>query len=145
MTFLEGFAGHLATTRTGKSYKNDISYLRIFLGPICDALKPGGTRNTRFGKAEGSVVKDRFAGRHVEVKTLVENARVKSGCSVLITSGAAKGKPCGKSASPPASTSPCHLQDWRVKNVPFGEHVELNQIAATFLSVSNLLSVPYFG
>jgi hypothetical protein len=67
---LEEFTGHLATARTKKSYKNDISYLRIFFGPICDALKPGGTRNRRFGQGEGSAGIDRFKGRHVEVKTL---------------------------------------------------------------------------
>ena len=67
---LEEFTGHLATTRTRKSYKNDISYLRIFFGPICEALKPGSTRNRRFGPGEGSAGKDRFKGRHVEVKTL---------------------------------------------------------------------------
>jgi integrase len=68
--FLEEFTGHLATARTRKSYKNDISNLRIFFGPICEALKPGGTRNRRFGPGEGSSGKDRFEGRHVEVKTL---------------------------------------------------------------------------
>ncbi len=68
--FLEEFTGHLATSRTRKSYKNDISYLRIFFGPICEALKPGGTRNHRFGPGEGSEGIDRFKGRHVEVKTL---------------------------------------------------------------------------
>lgn len=67
---LEEFTGHLATTRTRKSYKNDISYLRIFFGPICEALKPGGTRNRRFGPGEGSAGIDRFKGHHVEVKTL---------------------------------------------------------------------------
>lgn len=68
--FLEEFAGHLATARTRKSYKNDISNLRIFFGPICEALRPGSTRNRRFGPGEGSAGKDRFKGRHVEVKTL---------------------------------------------------------------------------
>ncbi len=68
--FLEEFTGHLATARTRKSYKNDISNLRIFFGPICEALRPGSTRNRRFGPGEGSAGEDRFKGRHVEVKTL---------------------------------------------------------------------------
>lgn len=69
-SFLQDFAAHLATTRTRKSYKNDISYLRTFFGPICDALKPGGTRNRRFGNGAGPAGRDRFEGRHVELKTL---------------------------------------------------------------------------
>lgn len=32
-------------TRTRKSYKNDISYLRIFFGPICRSLEPGNMCN----------------------------------------------------------------------------------------------------
>lgn len=72
VSLLEEFTAHLATTRTRKSYKNDISYLRIFFGPICEALKPGSTRNRRFGPGEGSAGIDRFKGRHVEVKTLEE-------------------------------------------------------------------------
>jgi integrase len=43
--FLEGFCQYLRGTRTRKSYKNDISYLRIFFGPICASLKPGNTCN----------------------------------------------------------------------------------------------------
>ncbi|MCB9852789.1 MAG: tyrosine-type recombinase/integrase [Phycisphaerales bacterium] len=68
--FLEAFAGHLTATRTTKSYKNDISYLRIFFGPICQALVPKTTRNRRFGPGENSVPKDRFKGRHVVVQLL---------------------------------------------------------------------------
>lgn len=47
--FLEGFCQYLIGTRTRKSYKNDISYLRIFFGPICRSLEPGNTCNR--GKA----------------------------------------------------------------------------------------------
>jgi integrase len=43
--FLEGFCQYLIGTRTRKSYKNDISYLRIFFGPICRSLEPGNTCN----------------------------------------------------------------------------------------------------
>ncbi|HUN81052.1 MAG TPA: hypothetical protein VMV81_06020, partial [Phycisphaerae bacterium] len=68
--FLEEFTGQLATSRTRKSYKNDVSYLRIFFGPICESLKPGSSRNRRFGPGKGSAGIDRFKGRHVEVKTL---------------------------------------------------------------------------
>jgi integrase len=45
--FLEGFCQYLKSTRTRKSHKNDISYLRIFFGPICRSLEPGNTCNRR--------------------------------------------------------------------------------------------------
>ncbi|KPK76897.1 MAG: hypothetical protein AMJ79_05035, partial [Phycisphaerae bacterium SM23_30] len=41
--FLEDFCQHLKTIRTPKSYKNDISNLRIFFGPVCPSLQPGNT------------------------------------------------------------------------------------------------------
>lgn len=40
-TLLEAFCSYLETIRTRKSYKNDVSRLRIFFGPICQALRPG--------------------------------------------------------------------------------------------------------
>jgi hypothetical protein len=43
--FLEDFCRHLRTIRTPKSYKNDVSYLRTFFGPICRSLVPGNTCN----------------------------------------------------------------------------------------------------
>lgn len=44
--FLEDYCAYLETTRTHKSFKNDVSYLRIVFGPITEALKPGTTCNT---------------------------------------------------------------------------------------------------
>ena len=36
--FLEEFCNYLAGIRTPKSYKNDVSCLRTFFGPICSSL-----------------------------------------------------------------------------------------------------------
>ncbi|MCP4249302.1 MAG: hypothetical protein GY778_19850 [bacterium] len=38
---LEHLCEQLRVTRTFKSYKNDVSRLRIFFGPLCEALRPG--------------------------------------------------------------------------------------------------------
>lgn len=46
--FLQSFCEFLWRTRTRKSAKNDISYLRMFFGPRCPALQPGSTVNHRF-------------------------------------------------------------------------------------------------
>ena len=70
--FLEQFCAQLATVRTGKSYKNDVSYLRTFFGPVCDALKPGSTVNRRFRGQKLVKVPDRLKHRHVHVRTLEE-------------------------------------------------------------------------
>lgn len=40
-TIVVAFCEFRRTTRPHKSYKNDLSRLRAFFGPICDALKPG--------------------------------------------------------------------------------------------------------
>lgn len=45
---LEDFCRYLKTARTYKSYKNDISRLRVFFGPICESLRicpPGVKRD----------------------------------------------------------------------------------------------------
>ena len=49
--FLENFCRFLRTIRTRKSYKNDVSYLRIFFGPLCPAMQPGSHVNPRFTPA----------------------------------------------------------------------------------------------
>lgn len=67
--FLEAFTSHLAAGRTRKSYKNDISYLRVFFGPICEALKPGTTHNKRYANAQQLDGINRLKSRHVEVRT----------------------------------------------------------------------------
>ncbi len=43
--FLQAFCEHLEAARSHKVYKNDVSYLRTFFGPVCDALKPLSTLN----------------------------------------------------------------------------------------------------
>jgi hypothetical protein len=71
INILEDFCKYLQITRTRKSYKNDISRLRIFFGPICEALKPGppgGKRKNRQSKKIG----DKYAGVHIKAE-LLEN------------------------------------------------------------------------
>jgi hypothetical protein len=43
--FLQAFCEHLEAARSHKGYKNDVSYLRTFFGPVCDALQPKSTLN----------------------------------------------------------------------------------------------------
>ena len=66
---LQNFCEHLQITRTYKSCKNDLSRLRIFFGPICDALQlglPGGAVKTDTPKQPA----DRYARDHVKVALL---------------------------------------------------------------------------
>jgi hypothetical protein len=66
--FLEDYCHYLEGIRTRKSYKNDVSYLRLFFGPVCPALKPGNTcnRKKRLQKEKPKVL-DPLKGRHVAV------------------------------------------------------------------------------
>lgn len=68
--FLESFCTHLATIRSKKAFKNDISYLRTFFGPVCKALKPRNTVNERFKSNRQIIVADHLSHRHVAVSTL---------------------------------------------------------------------------
>ena len=68
--FLEDYCGFLSTIRTGKSYKNDISLLRILFGPICPALKPGNCVNKRWKSTKPSQVRDIMKGTHIQGKLL---------------------------------------------------------------------------
>ncbi len=70
--FLQSFCEHLQTSRTDKSYKNDISYLRTVFGPVCEALKPRSTVNHRHRARKVIKVKDRLARRHIRIATLEE-------------------------------------------------------------------------
>ena len=72
--FLQSFCEFLRRTRTRKSVKNDISYLRMFFGPRCPALQPGSTVNHRFqdGRASMSKVTTRAHERAVPVRHLEE-------------------------------------------------------------------------
>jgi integrase len=68
---LQKFCEHLEVTRTFKSYKNDVSRLRVFFGPICEALElglPGGAVKTDTPKRPA----DHYARAHVKV-TLLED------------------------------------------------------------------------
>ena len=66
---LEDFCKYLKNARTRKSYKNDISRLRIFFGPICDSLKPCPPGVKR-AEAPSKVAPDRYAGLHVKAQLL---------------------------------------------------------------------------
>ena len=55
--FVQSFCEFLWRTRTRKSAKNDISYLRMFFGPRCPALQPGSRVNHRFRDGGASVSK----------------------------------------------------------------------------------------
>ena len=71
--FLEGFCQYLKGTRTRKSYKNDISYLRIFFGPICRSLEPGNTCNrSKVLRKERPKVQEPCKSQHVRVGLLEE-------------------------------------------------------------------------
>ncbi len=70
--FLEDFCRFLATIRTAKSFKNDISVLRIFFGPICPALVPGSCVNTRWRSGVAQPVKDRLGRVHIKADFLEE-------------------------------------------------------------------------
>lgn len=63
---LEDFSKYLRSTRTYKSYKNDISRLRTFFGPISDSLKPGGKRG---GQCQQGT-KDKYKHVHVRAELL---------------------------------------------------------------------------
>ncbi len=69
LNVLEDFCKYLEITRTYKSYKNDISRLRIFFGPICEALKPclpGGKRSNRHSKR----IADKYVDVHIKAELL---------------------------------------------------------------------------
>ncbi|HNQ22506.1 MAG TPA: site-specific integrase [Phycisphaerae bacterium] len=66
---LQRFCEHLQATRTFKSCKNDVSRLRVFFGPICEALEPGlpgGWSKTKTPKR----LTDQYAHAHVKVAIL---------------------------------------------------------------------------
>lgn len=64
------FCQHLQVTRTFKSWKNDVSRLRVFFGPICDELKPrvGGPPPSN-GKTRKQP-HDKYAAVHVTAELL---------------------------------------------------------------------------
>jgi len=72
--FLEEFCRFLETIRsTHKSYKNDMSRLRVFFGPICPSLELGDTCNKgKRRRKKRPKVTDRFKNKHVHVRLLEE-------------------------------------------------------------------------
>lgn len=48
---LEDFCKHLKITRTFKSYKNDLSRLRTFFGPVCESLELPKRNKDKFENA----------------------------------------------------------------------------------------------
>ena len=66
---LEAFCEHLKKIRTFKSYKNDISRLRIFFGPICESLKPYPSGVKRGVKTERTT-HDKYKDDHVKAELL---------------------------------------------------------------------------
>ncbi|MCX6072006.1 MAG: tyrosine-type recombinase/integrase [Chloroflexi bacterium] len=70
--FLQSFGEFLRATRTRKSAKNDLSYLRLFFGPCCEALQLGSKVPHKFRQAQRSLptVPDQFGKLHVPVKRL---------------------------------------------------------------------------
>ncbi len=70
--FLQSFCEYLLKTRTQKSAKNDISYLRGFFGPCCEALQLGSNvpKKYRRNNVELPIIKDRRKNRHIPVRKL---------------------------------------------------------------------------
>lgn len=76
---LEAFCRHLQRTRTRKSWKNEISRLRVFFGPICPALLPGAP-GTAKGQEANRTAMDRHAGSHVQAQALEDITAQKINC-----------------------------------------------------------------
>ena len=68
--FLEEYCQFLRTIRTEKSYKNDVSRLRMFFGPVCDALLPGNVKRQSQTAEQVEVPEDKYAALHVYVSRL---------------------------------------------------------------------------
>jgi len=63
---LEAFCKHLESTRTFKSFKNDISRLRTFFGPVCDSLQLGYPGKKEYKQK----LQDKYDCRHVKAEFL---------------------------------------------------------------------------
>jgi len=70
--FLQSFCEFLRNTRTRKSAKNDISYLRSFFGPCCSALELGSNVPHKFRQPNQDLpqIVDRLRDRHIPVRLL---------------------------------------------------------------------------
>jgi len=70
-SFLQSFCEFLLASQTRGSARKDISYLRLFFGPRCDALKLGSRVPHRYRRGqEIPTVPDQFGKQHVPVKRL---------------------------------------------------------------------------
>ena len=71
-SIVQEFCEFLLATRTRKSAKNDMAYLRGFFGPCCAALELGSNVPHKFRDNQRSLPKvpDRLAKRHMPVKRL---------------------------------------------------------------------------
>lgn len=63
---LEEFCHHLKATRTYKSFKNDISRLRSFFGPVCECLKLGYPTIGKKPVNCSRHLKDKYVNAHVK-------------------------------------------------------------------------------
>jgi len=72
--FLQSFCEFLLSTRTRKSAKNDISYLRSFFGPCCSALELGSNVPHKFRRENLKLpqIPDKLKDRHIPVRRLEE-------------------------------------------------------------------------
>jgi integrase len=70
--FLQSFCEFLRNTRTRKSAKHDISYLRSFFGPCCPALELGSNVPHKFRQPNQDLpqIVDRLRDRHIPVRLL---------------------------------------------------------------------------
>ena len=66
---LEAFCSYPEAIRTRKSYKNDISRLRVFFGPICPPLRPCVPGDAS-GRRRRRPFPDKYARAHVKAKLL---------------------------------------------------------------------------
>jgi integrase len=70
--FLAGYCRFLSTIRTAKSYKNDLSVLRMIFGPACDALQPGSCVNKRWASAARAAPPAKPGATHIHARLLEE-------------------------------------------------------------------------
>lgn len=70
--FLQSFCEFLLNTRTRKSAKNDISYLRSFFGPCCPALELGSNVPHKFRRENLKLpqIPDKLKDRHIPIRRL---------------------------------------------------------------------------
>lgn len=89
-SFLESFCQRLRELRTFKSYKNDLSCLRTFFGPVCPSLQPGrpgpAAKPGEAAAGADEKAKDPLAKRHIVAQRLeqVTSERIAQYISVRV-------------------------------------------------------------